>query len=48
MKGAMSSISSQADQGLSENLFKNHTYGHNSGGEPLEIPKLTYQMYMPS
>ena len=43
MKGAMSSISSQADQGLSENLFKNHTYGHNSGGEPLEIPKLTYQ-----
>ena len=26
MKGAMSSISSQADQGLNEHLFKNHTW----------------------
>ena len=43
MKGAMSSISSQADQGLNENLFTNHTYGYNSGGDPQDIPKLTYQ-----
>ena len=43
MKGAMSSISSQADQGLNENLFPNHTYGYNSGGDPQDIPKLTYQ-----
>ena len=43
MKGAMSSISSQADQGLNENLFPNHTYGFNSGGDPQDIPKLTYQ-----
>ena len=42
MKGAMSSISSQADQGLNENLFPNHTYGYNSGGDPQDIPKLTY------
>ena len=43
MKGAMSSISSQADQGLNENLFPNHTYGYNSGGDPQDIPKLSYQ-----
>ena len=43
MKGAMSSISSQADQGLTEHLFPNHTYGYNSGGDPHDIPKLTYQ-----
>ena len=44
MKGAMSSISSQADQGINENLFtNNHTYGFNSGGEPDEIPSLTYK-----
>ena len=43
MKGAMSSISSQADQGLNENLFTNHTYGYNSGGDPQDIPNLTYQ-----
>ena len=40
MKGAMSSISSQADQGLNENLFPNHTYGYNSGGDPQDIPRL--------
>ena len=43
MKGAMSSISSQVDQGLSENLFPDHTYGYNSGGEPRVIPHLTYE-----
>ena len=44
MKGAMSSISSQVDQGINENLFtNNHTYGFNSGGEPDEIPSLTYK-----
>ena len=39
----MSSISSQTDQGLKLNLFPNHTYGYNSGGEPQDIPKFTYQ-----
>ena len=44
MKGAMSSISSQVDQGINENLFtNNHTYSFNSGGEPDEIPSLTYK-----
>ena len=43
MKGAMSSISSQADQGLNEYLFHNHTYGFNSGGEPEDILNLTYE-----
>ena len=42
MKGAMSSISSQADQGINEFLFPNHTYGFNSGGEPEDILNLTY------
>ena len=43
MKGAMSSVSSQLYQGLSEFLYPESTYKHNSGGDPGSIPQLTYQ-----
>ena len=43
MKGAMSSVSSQLYQGLSEFLYPETTYKYNSGGDPLKIPDLTYE-----
>ncbi|WP_346836523.1 insulinase family protein [Microbulbifer sp. SAOS-129_SWC] len=43
MKGAMSSVGSQLWQTLSKYLFPTTTYHHNSGGEPADIPKLTYE-----
>ena len=46
MKGAMSSTSSQLWQAVGENLFPNTTYGVNSGGEPADIPKLSYQQLL--
>jgi Zn-dependent M16 (insulinase) family peptidase len=42
MKGAMSSVSSQLWQQLSKHLFPSSTYHHNSGGEPKDIPRLSY------
>jgi len=43
MKGAMSSPVAQLWYGLSAHLFQRSTYHYNSGGDPEEIPKLTYQ-----
>ena len=43
MKGAMSSVSSQLYQGLSEFLYSESTYKYNSGGDPQIIPQLTYK-----
>jgi presequence protease len=43
MKGAMSSVTSQLWQQLNKHLFPTNTYHYNSGGEPKEIPKLSYQ-----
>ncbi len=43
MKGAMSSPTSRLWHKLSEQLFPTTTYHYNSGGDPLEIPDLTYQ-----
>jgi Zn-dependent M16 (insulinase) family peptidase len=43
MKGAMSSVPSQIWQTLCKYLYPTTTYHYNSGGEPEEIPKLTYQ-----
>lgn len=43
MKGAMSSISSQLWQAVGESLFPDTTYGVNSGGDPEDIPELSYQ-----
>ncbi|WP_299587934.1 insulinase family protein [uncultured Microbulbifer sp.] len=43
MKGAMSSVSSQLWHTLSKYLFPTTTYHYNSGGEPADIPKLSYE-----
>ncbi|WP_226702933.1 insulinase family protein [Microbulbifer elongatus] len=43
MKGAMSSVTSQLWQKLSKYLFPTTTYHFNSGGEPSDIPDLTYE-----
>ncbi|WKT62048.1 insulinase family protein [Microbulbifer thermotolerans] len=43
MKGAMSSVGSQLWQTLSKYLFPSTTYHYNSGGDPADIPKLTYE-----
>ncbi len=42
MKGAMSSPISLLFQTLESHLYPTITYHHNSGGNPLDIPKLTY------
>jgi Zn-dependent M16 (insulinase) family peptidase len=46
MKGAMSSVTSVLWQTLSHHLFPNNTYHHNSGGEPADIPNLTYEQLL--
>lgn len=43
MKGAMSSVSSTLWAALSENLFPTTTYHYNSGGDPADIPDLSYE-----
>lgn len=43
MKGAMSSHNSRLHESLFSVLFPDITYGKNSGGDPKEIPSLTYQ-----
>ncbi|MBJ7539558.1 insulinase family protein [Marinomonas transparens] len=43
MKGAMSSTTSVLWQTLTKYLFPSNTYHFNSGGEPTDIPDLSYQ-----
>lgn len=43
MKGAMSSTNSVLWQTLTKYLFPNNTYHFNSGGEPADIPDLSYE-----
>ncbi len=43
MKGAMSAPSRTLWQALTSELFPTVTYHYNSGGEPADIPNLTYQ-----
>lgn len=43
MKGAMSSPSDQLYHQLAYHLFPETTYHYNSGGDPKDIPDLTYQ-----
>ncbi len=43
MKGAMSSAVATLWQRLSYHLFPTTTYHYNSGGEPVDIPKLTHE-----
>lgn len=42
MKGALSSASARLSEEMNKALFPNLTYGCNSGGEPKEIPHLTF------
>ena len=44
MKGAMSPPVAQVAQRLQSLLFPTVTYHHNSGGDPAEIPSLTWEM----
>ena len=44
MKGAMSPPAAQVGQRLQSLLFPTITYHHNSGGDPSEIPSLTWEM----
>jgi Zn-dependent M16 (insulinase) family peptidase len=43
MKGAMSSVPSTLWQTLCKYLFPSTTYHYNSGGDPVEIPELSYE-----
>jgi len=43
MKGAMSSISSQLWHTLMKYVFPSTTYHYNSGGDPADIPDLSYE-----
>lgn len=43
MKGAMSSPSDQLYHQLAQHLFPETTYHYNSGGDPLNIPELSYE-----
>ena len=43
MKGALSSATARLSEAINEALFPNITYGCNSGGDPKEIPQLTYE-----
>ena len=43
MKGAMSSVHSTLWQTLCQHLYPTNTYHYNSGGEPENIPDLSYQ-----
>ena len=45
MKGAMSSINSTLWQTMSKHLYPTSTYHYNSGGEPADIPDLTYEQF---
>ncbi|ADZ89584.1 peptidase M16 [Marinomonas mediterranea] len=46
MKGAMSSTTSVLWQTMTKYLFPNNTYHFNSGGEPTDIPDLSYDDLM--
>ncbi|MGB2375084.1 MAG: insulinase family protein [Porticoccaceae bacterium] len=45
MKGAMSSINSTLWQTMSKHLYPTSTYHYNSGGEPADIPDLTFDQF---
>lgn len=42
MKGALSSSHARLAEAMNQALFPDLTYGHNSGGDPKEIPSLSY------
>ena len=48
MKGAFSSPESVLERSILNSLFPDNTYGNESGGDPVDIPNLTYQDYFHS
>ncbi len=46
MKGAYSSVDRVVDRELCRMLFPGHCYGYVSGGDPVAIPKLTYEQFI--
>ncbi|MBN2657290.1 MAG: insulinase family protein [Spirochaetales bacterium] len=46
MKGSYSSVESIAAEWSGRSLFPDNTYGYDSGGDPDEIPELTYQQFV--
>ncbi|MDO5026753.1 MAG: insulinase family protein [Tissierellia bacterium] len=46
MKGAMSSAEDQVYSQIYRHLFADTIYAHNSGGDPYEIPKLSYEAFV--
>ena len=45
MKGAFSSADSVLDRSILNSLFPDNAYGNESGGDPDDIPDLTYEAY---
>ncbi|MGB8252927.1 MAG: insulinase family protein, partial [Anaerolineaceae bacterium] len=45
MKGMLSSPERLQEETILEALFPGHTYGFNSGGDPINIPDLTYEKF---
>ena len=45
MKGAMSSPDARLWEALCKELLPDTIYANNSGGSPLEIPKLSYEEF---
>ena len=43
MKGALASGNARLAEAINQSLFPNITYGNNSGGDPKDIPSLTYE-----
>ncbi|GAB4234909.1 MAG: insulinase family protein [Chlamydiales bacterium] len=43
MKGALSSPNARLGEMINRHLYPDLTYGYNSGGDPLDIPNLTYE-----
>ena len=46
MKGAMSEVDEIAARHMGRLLFPHYCYGYNSGGDPDEIPELTYDSFV--
>ncbi len=46
MKGAMSNEDELINEKLTAMLFPDSCYGHNSGGDPIAIPDLTYEHFV--
>lgn len=46
MRGAYSSVSDILEREVEKSIYNNHFYGNDSGGDPLDIPKLGYEEFL--